>query len=74
MACRIGITTNLQRREAYWLTQYPRMYNFREIARFSSKEEAQAAETMLAREQGCVAEPGGQDSPSLVWSVYRFDY
>ena len=73
MECRIGMTTDMAGREAYWRGRVPTLRNFRKIAGpFQSAADAQAAEKRLAAEQGCHAEPGGTgDGP---WYVYRFEH
>jgi len=73
MPCRVGITTDLDARRAYWQNQVVGFVNWRILSRFRSKEEAQEYETRYARRHGCRAFAGGPDTPGI-WHVYRFDY
>jgi hypothetical protein len=73
MACRVGITTNVEARRAHWLRQHPNMRNWQILASYYTQSEAQAHETRAAREYGCAAEPGG---PNIIgiWHVYYFEH
>lgn len=73
MACRIGITTNPGERKRYWETQHSNLNSWTILERHNSKSDAQAAETRLAQQHGCVAAPGGADADG-VWVVYKFEY
>jgi hypothetical protein len=73
MPCRVGITTDLNRREKEWRIQYPNLRNFRKIQTFLSKEKAQKFENDYAESHGCEASPGGNDANGL-WYVYHFEY
>ena len=72
--CRIGMTTDMAGREAYWRGRFPTMSAFEEIAGpFLTYREAQAEETQRARLEGCESYPGGR--PGIgPWYVYRFEY
>lgn len=76
MACRIGITTNLQARKAYWESIHPTLRDWQVLAGPTSREEAQSVETKLAKQHGCVAHPGGDEPNTLLsqWYVYGFNY
>lgn len=74
MPCRIGITTNPGERKRHWEGQHPTLRNWEILGRHSTKSEAQAAETRLARQYGCQASPGGDGPEHADWVVYKFDY
>lgn len=76
MACRIGITTDLNARKAYWESVHPTLKDWQVLAGPTTRSEAQALETQLAEEHGCVAHPGGNDPDdgSNQWYVYGFNY
>lgn len=73
MACRIGITTDPDRRELDWKREYPNLRNWKNLEWHKTKSAAQQAETRLARQHGCVSAPGGNDADGD-WCVYKFDY
>ena len=73
MTCRIGITTNPDKRRAEWESQYGRKLNSKTLKTCASKAEAQRAEHLLAASQGCISHPGGEDAIGP-WHVYRIDY
>ncbi len=75
MACRIGITTNLEERKQYWQNKCDGFANWQVLAGPLSKEEAQEKETELAQKYGCEAYPGGDD-PDIDegWYVYYFTF
>lgn len=62
MACRVGITTDLEERKAYWMRQHPNLYDWRIEGKYSTKWQVQAGEDRIARERGCNAHPGGAGS------------
>ena len=73
MACRIGITTNLEEGKQYWQNKCDGFANWQVLAGPLSKEEAQKKETELAQKYGCEAHPGGDDPDSDDgWYVYYF--
>ncbi len=74
MACRIGITTDPERREGEWRAEYPGLYGWEVFDWYDTKTAAQAAETYLARLHGCQASPGGGGEEYAQWAVYRFYY
>ena len=73
MPCRVGITTNPEVRKRQWESQVVGMSNWRILAEYRSREEAQAHETRYANRYGCHAHQGGAPASGM-WSVYRFDY
>ena len=76
MACRIGITTNLQARKAHWQSVHPTLNSWQILGGPTSKSDAQAIETKLAKQYNCEAYPGGDDPDdgSNQWYVYGFNY
>ncbi len=73
MKCRIGITTDLERRKAEWQREY-NLYNWQVLGTYGSKTEAQQAENRLSQQHGCQAHGGGDGNEYDTWCVYRFDY
>ena len=76
MACRVGITTDTERRKKYWQSQHPHTFrNWQIISAHSSREEAQAEEDELAALWGCKARTGGREPEwAPWWYVYKFEY
>jgi hypothetical protein len=73
MPCRVGITTDVERRRSEWTAKVVEMKNWRVLATYSQKSDAQAHEARYAKKYDCVASPGGP-STSGPWYVYRFEY
>ncbi len=76
MSCRIGITTNPNRRKQEWKKIHPSLTNWQILAKADTKSEAQEQETKLAHKYGCEAHQGGDDPDShiVIWYVYYFKY
>ena len=74
MACRVGITTDLNSRLEYWLRVHPNLHSWRVRKTCSSKSQAQAYESYYADRLGCVAHPGGDGPEQATWYVYMFEY
>ncbi len=75
MACRIGITTDLEERKKYWESKTEGFSDWKVLKWNLTKEEAQAKETELANKYGCVASPGGPDPATpKAWHVYYFKF
>lgn len=75
MNCRIGITTDPDRRHQEW-RQKVTVTNFVVLERHTTRAAAQEAETRLALKLGCAAHPGGEspDQPNAIWHVYQVNY
>jgi hypothetical protein len=73
MPCRIGITTDINGRRAYWRSQVVGFRNWRILRTFRRREDAQEYETWYAETFRCQAAPGGAPAPGL-WYAYRFEY
>ena len=74
MACRIGITANLDDRKRYWKAQHPSMTDWQIVHECRTKTEAQEVETRLAEQYGCEAHHGGDGPEYATWYVYAFNY
>lgn len=74
MPCRVGITTDLASRRAYWEARVVGLRDWRKVSSHQSKSAAQQAETNYARTSGCVSFPGGSGPSHATWYVYRFTY
>ena len=78
VSCRIGITTDLERRKKNWTRDYLEqgivIKNWTVLSIHQSQSAAQNAETREAKKQNCVAHPGGRNSAKKPWYVYKFEY
>ena len=78
MACIVGMTTDLERRKKEHKSEHPTLKesSWEEFGPYSSREEAQAEETRLAKKHNCQAHPGGDnpDDRGKKWYVYYFEY
>ena len=73
MRCRIGITTDPTKREAYWRGRVNGFQNWKHLAEDPTQKEAEAAEAQLAILHGCESAPGGSNAPGP-WFVYYFEF
>ncbi|MCK4347806.1 MAG: hypothetical protein KAW47_04235 [Thermoplasmatales archaeon] len=73
MHCRVGITTNPDRRRDEWQDKVIGFRNWKIVNQFDNRDAAQAFENQYAREHGCEAHPGG-DEASGIWHVYYFEF
>jgi len=77
MTCRIGISTDPERRKAEWENLYRNIRDWQILAGpFNLKSEAQQEETRLAQKHSCESHAGGDDSdnPFEKWYVYGFNH
>ena len=74
MACRVGMTTDPDRREKDWQRKYPGLRNWTILGQYSSKSAAQKRESLEARRLGCASSPGGGGAEAATWYVYYFQY
>ena len=81
MPCRVGITTDVNKRKADWENRVNGLRNWRTHGWFPDKESAQRTEDELVahcrnyENRGtCHGRPGGGDSNAVGWTVYSFDY
>ncbi len=73
MACKIGITTDLDRRRKEWESEYPNLYGWQMLdGPFATQQKAQEAEDRLAKQHGCDSHHGGEGKGQ--WWVYKFYY
>lgn len=73
MPCRVGITTDTETRKAYWKGEVEGFSGWLILAKYSTRDKAQAHEDRYARQNKCQASAGG-DTARGPWYVYRFDY
>ncbi len=74
MACRVGITTNPERRRQEWKQQYPTLRGWNILSRHRTKSKAQERERIEAKKRGCEYHPGGAGDEVDTWYVYYFRY
>ncbi len=78
VSCRIGITTDLEKRKKDWTRDYLKegivIKNWTVLSVHQSKSAAQKAETREAKLQNCEAHPGGRNSNKKIWYVYKIEY
>ena len=66
MPCKIGMTSDLERRKAEWKRQYPTLKNSEVLAGPPNcKEDAQILEMTLSQDYGCESHPGRKGRLSL---------
>ena len=73
MGKRVGMTQDIQQRQADWRREYPSLHNWIVRATHLTYEQAQKMEEDYIR-QGYEGSPGGPYAPGNVWSVYTFEY
>ena len=74
MACRVGMTTDLDERRAHWASQHPTMRNWQILHKVYTKREALDWEKKHAELRGCESGQGGGGPDNGVWYVYYFEY
>ena len=74
MACRVGITTNVEDRRRFWEGAHPTLNTWETLGSYNTKTAAQAAETRTANDHGCVSQAGGGGPEYAIWTVYHFYY
>ena len=76
MACRVGITTDLERRKQEHSNVYRGLRNWREFGPFKSRAAAQDWEDSKKGEWRCDAHGGGSDpdTPGKLWHGYYFEH
>ncbi len=74
MSCRVGITTDPDRRKKEWENQHPTLRNWKILSKHDSKTKAQSRENQEARNRGCVSGSGGGGPEYATWYVYYFEY
>ena len=65
---------NPNRRQREWKRVLPTLRDWKILGCYDSKSEAQAQETLLARQHGCEASPGGDGREVAKWYVYYFEF
>ena len=75
MTCRVGITTDLIERRAYWESHYPLTFrNWQVVDTRYTKSDAQYQEDRLAQLWNCESHPGGAGPEYATWHVYYFEH
>ncbi len=78
ISCRIGMTTNPERRRKEWKRDYRKQGNnitsWSILNTYQSKTSAQKFETKEAKKQNCEANPGGKGPEKAIWYVYKLEY
>lgn len=83
MPCKIGITTNPERRRVYWQNRAEGFANWQILEIFRSKAAAKEYEAAYALRHGCETDLDDSDPPRTSrepkiqhdwWHVYHFDY
>ena len=74
MPCRVGITMDPDRRKEEWKLRCPSLRNWKIESMHRTRDAAQAEESRIARQRGCVSHPGGAGTENATWYVYSFDY
>lgn len=72
MVKRVGITTDLHRREEERKEEFTIIYKWKVIATELTKEKAQAMEDEYV-EKGYKGHPGGRSDSGRLWNVYTFE-
>ncbi len=73
MPCRVGITTDPQKRKLQWERRVVGLTNWKLLGKYHGKENARQKGAEYAATAGCNAHSGGPDIRGP-WYVYRFDY
>lgn len=76
--CRIGMTTDPNRRKKEWEREYRKqgksIISWVILNTYKSKSSAQEFETREANKQNCESQQGGRDSKKTIWYVYKLEY
>ena len=73
MPCRVGITTNPERRKREWASKLHGMRGWRILKSCTNRKQAQRLEREYAVKYGCKAYGGGNRAKGP-WCVYKFEY
>ena len=74
MPCRVGITTDPERRRHEWQERFPALHHWQILACGLTKHDAQIRQTLEAIRHGCAHAPIGSEVENTSWSVYYFEY
>ena len=72
MPCRVGITTDPERRKREWINHYGSINNWMQWGPYT-RDHAQNEENRIAHAYNCVSHPGGPESGHS-WYVYKFNF
>ena len=75
MPCRVGITTDPDRRKREWKFRHPTLKNWEIVSWHRTRSAAQQKEDEIAHSLGCDAHHGGAE-PAYAdwWYVYVFEH
>ena len=73
MPCRVGITTDPEKRKSTWKNKVIGFRGFRIVKECLTRKEAQEIERQYAEKHGCIQHGGGRNAQPP-WIVYRFSY
>ena len=73
MLCRIGITTNPDKKLKYWQNKSPRLVNWKILYTCETKSEAQTMKRQLAHRHRCEILPDEKGGENAFWHIYRFE-
>lgn len=75
MSCRIGITTDPERRKSEHQRDYPSLRNWMILSTHTTKSAAQTAEDRAKLTfPNCSAHRGGAGPEFATWCLYKFDH
>ncbi len=74
MPCRVGISTNPEKRRQDWEGRVVGLRKWRILNTFRSFRYAQDYEIRMANKYGCKAAPEGASGARGPWYVYYFEY
>ena len=74
MGCRVGITTDPERRKQEWKRKYPGLRGWDILSTHYTKSAAQAREDKEAAARGCDSGSGGGGNEQDTWYVYFFRF
>lgn len=74
MGCRVGITTDPDRRKREWQQEYPNLWDWKLLAEYATKSAAQARENEEAARRSCDSGYGGPGDEYDTWHVYYFRF
>lgn len=73
MIKRVGMTTDVERRQKEREYEYGKVYHWKVVASGLTREKAQAMENEYVEKQGYKGNPGGRNDSGRSWDVYTFE-
>lgn len=74
MLCKIGITTNPDKKLKYWQKKHSRVVNWNILETCETKSQARAKELQWAHRRRCETVPADKGDENATWHIYRFEY